>query len=193
MPAEILPRNVNASARLTPVEVRRAPLFCFALLTIACALASFAFACATPFAALAVIAAAMLRLRTAILVVAAAWLVNQAIGFGLLGYPVDANTILWGLVIGAAALAATAMSALVLRSLPQTTNPVALGSALMGAYAAYELVLLAATPILGGAGDFTMAIVGRLGVLSILWLIGLVAACEVVRLLTATRRHQLQS
>jgi hypothetical protein len=44
-------------------------------------------------------------------------------------------------------------------------------------------VLFAFTPLLGGAGVFTLLIVGRLGVLSVLWLIGLVTACEVFRLL----------
>ena len=34
------------------------------------------------------------------------YFVNQAIGFGLLHYPIDTNTILWGFTIGAAALAA---------------------------------------------------------------------------------------
>ena len=34
---------------------------------------------------------------------------------------------------------------------------------------------------------------GRIGVLNILWLIGLVAACEVVRLLNSTRRRQTVS
>ena len=48
-----------------------------------------------------------------------------------------------------------------------------------------------ATRLLGGAGGFTTAIVGRLGVLSVLWLIGLVAACEVFRLLTSRLRHQV--
>jgi hypothetical protein len=62
--------------------MRYAPLFCFVLLTAACALASFAFACATPFAAFAVMAAEMLPLSSALLVVAAAWIVNQGIGFG---------------------------------------------------------------------------------------------------------------
>ena len=36
-------------------------------------------------------------------------------------------------------------------------------------------------------------IVGRLGVLSLVWLIGLVAACEVFRLLAAARRQQIRS
>ena len=73
MPVAILRRPTDTSPRLAPVEPRYAPLFCFALLTAACALASFAFACATPFAAFAVIAAATLPLRPALLVTLAAW------------------------------------------------------------------------------------------------------------------------
>ena len=101
MALDILPSRDDGT-RLHPVAPRLAPMFCFALLTASCALASFAFACATPFAAFAVAAAAMLPLRPALLVVAGAWLVNQIIGFGALHYPVDGHTIAWGLVIGAA-------------------------------------------------------------------------------------------
>ncbi len=193
MALDILPHPTAASLRLAPVEPRFAPAFCFALLAAACALASFAFACATPFAAFAVVAAAMLPLRPALLVVAAAWLVNQGIGFGALHYPVDGPTIAWGFIIGAAALAATVISASVLRALPRSATPVALACALLGAYLAYEIVLFAASLVLGGEGDFTMAIVGRLGILSVLWLIGLVAVCEVFRLLMAARQKQTAS
>lgn len=170
------------TARLAPGDTRFAPLIGLVLLAGASALASLVFACATPFAAFAVIAAAMLSLRTALFVVAAPWLVNQAIGFGLLHYPVDTNTILWGFVIGGAALAATIASKAVLRMMPGSGAPVGLGVGLIGAYAAYELVLYAATPFLGGAGNFTAAIVGRLGLLNVAWLIGLVLACETIRL-----------
>src|SRR5271156_4230381 len=100
MSRDMLRLPAAASDRLAPVEPRLAPLFCLVLLAGACALAGFALACATPFAAFAVVAAAMLPMRPAVLVVAAAWLVNQAIGFGALGYPLDANTMLWGLAIG---------------------------------------------------------------------------------------------
>jgi membrane-associated HD superfamily phosphohydrolase len=193
MPVSILRRPTDTSHRLEPVEPRYAPLFCFALLTVACALASFAFACATPFAAFAVVAAATLPLAPALLVTLAAWLVNQAIGFGFLHYPIDATTIIWGLVIGGAALAATAASMAVLRLTERTGTVVALAAALIGAYAAYELVLFAATPFLGGAEDFTAAIVGRLGLLSVIWTIGLVAACEVARLLNHALRRQTAS
>lgn len=193
MPADIVLGPTAAPPRLAPVEAKYAPLFCFALLTVACALASFAFACATPFAAFSVIAAATLPLPSALLVTAAAWLVNQGIGFGFLHYPVDASTIEWGFVIGAAALAAAAASGAALR-LPARAGTVgALAAASIAAYAAYELVLFAATPVLGDAGEFTVSIVGRLGILNLLWLIGLVAACEVFRLLSALRRRRMPS
>jgi hypothetical protein len=135
----------------------------------------------------------MLPLRPALLVVTAAWLVNQAIGFGFLHYPIDTNTVLWGFAIGAAALVATMASMLVLRSLRRTGSPFALGFAFIGAYTAYELVLFAATPFLGGVGAFTLAIVGRLGSLSLLWLIGLVAACEAYRILNPVCRRPMAS
>jgi hypothetical protein len=191
MSLDILRPPGAASHRLAPVEPRLAPLFCLVLLTGACALASFAFACATPFAALAVVAAAMLPLQAALLVMFAAWIVNQAIGFGALHYPLNANTMFWGLAIGAAALMATAVSKLTLRSLPRTGSPVALSLALIAAYAAYEVVLFSFTLVLGGAGAFTLAIIARLGLLNLPWLIGLVAACEVFRLLNPKSRHPM--
>ena len=190
---DIPPRPAEASLRLAPVESRYAPLFCCLLLTAACALASFAFACATPFAAFAVVAAATLPLQSAILVTLAAWLVNQGIGFGLLHYPVDASTVSWGLVMGSAALAATVTSMAVLRSTQRTGTAVALSAALIGAYATFEFVIFAATPFLGGAEDFSTAIVGHLGLLSVLWLIGLVAVCEVVRLFNPGRPQHVAS
>jgi hypothetical protein len=181
------------SNRLTPVHSRLAPLFCLVLLAATSVLASFAFACATLFAAFAVIAAAMLPLPAALLVVTVAWIVNEGIGFGALGYPHNVNTVLRGFVIGGAALIATTAAKLVMRALPRTGNLTAFGLAFVGAYAAYELVLFAATPVLGGSGAFTSAIIGRLGVLSLLWLIGLVAACGIFYLPAFLRRHQILS
>jgi hypothetical protein len=132
-------------------EPRSAPLFCLVLLTGSCALASFVFACATPFAAFAVVASCLLPLIPALLVTAGAWIVNQAIGFGVLGYPLDLNTVSWGFVIGAAALLATAESKLLLHS-QRSSSPAALGVALLGAYAAYEVVLFASGLVLAEAG-----------------------------------------
>jgi len=182
MSLDILPSRGDGF-RLHPVASRLAPMFCFALLTASCALASFAFACATPFAAFAVVAAAMLPLRPALLVVTGAWLVNQTIGFGALHYPIDGSTIAWGFVIGAATLLATAVASAVLRLLPQDRTLLMLAITLAAAYGTYELALLAATPFLGGEGAFTAAIVTRIALTCAVWLVGLVAACEIVRLL----------
>jgi len=187
MSTDIL-RLSSATRRIAPVEPQLAPPFCLALLVASCALASFALACATPFAAFAVLAAAMLPLSSAFLAVGTAWLVNQAIGFGLLHYPFDANAMLWGLIIGLAALAATLISSIALQALRRCATQVALAFALLGAYCTYEFVLFAATPFLGGAGDFSGAIFVRLGLLSLLWLIGLVAVCELVRQINGVRR-----
>jgi hypothetical protein len=81
----------------------------------------------------------------------------------------------------------------VLQALPRMGSLMALGLALIGAYAAYELALFAVTPILGSEGAFTVEIVGRLGLLSLFWLVGLVAACEVFRHLAVARRRQALS
>ena len=189
---QILPPHADRF-RLHPVAPRHAATFCFALLTVACALASFVLACATPFAAFAVVAAALLPLRPALLVVTGAWLVNQTIGFGALHYPIDADTIAWGFVIGTAALLSTAAASLLLRILPQGRTPLMLAITFIAAYAVYELAMLAATPFLGGEGAFTAAVVTRVGLTSAIWLAGLVAACEIVRLIDPFGRKRAMS
>ena len=49
------------------------------------------------------------------------------------------------------------------------------------------------TPFLGGAGAFTLAIVARLAFLNVVWLIGLAAACEIVRLIEPFRKGRAVS
>ncbi len=176
---------------LAPVEPRLAPLFCLVLLTGSCASASFVFACATPFAAFAVVASSLLPFTPALLVMAGAWIVNQAIGFGVLGYPLDLNTVFWGCAIGVAALLATAESKLLLHS-QRSSSPAALGVALFGAYAAYEVVLFAFGLVLV-TGAFNFPIIIRLGILNALWLIGLVAACAVFRLFGSISGRRMSS
>ena len=181
MDAQTQTRPIKQIQRLNPVEQRFAPLFGFLLLTSACALASFAFACATPFAAFAVIAAAMLPLTSALAVVGAAWCVNQAIGFGALHYPIDASTLAWGLAIGAGAFIATMAAAVTLRALRATAGAVAFGTAFLVAYVAYEVALRLVASVLGGSENFTNEIVGRLGVLNLIWVVGLLGVCEASR------------
>src|SRR5215471_13146701 len=108
-----------------------AQLWCVVLLVAGCASASLVFSCATPFAAFAVLAAAALPLRSALAAIVAVWLVNQAIGFGLLGYPRTLDTAAWGLVIGVAAVVATLIAAMMFRRL-----------ASIGRFAIYPLALI---------------------------------------------------
>jgi hypothetical protein len=183
-------RLAPAPSRIAPLDSRAAPLFCIVLLTASCALASFAFACATPFAAFAVVASAMLPLPSALVVVSAAWIVNQSIGFGALGYAHSTNTVLWGLAIGLAALVATVSANAVLRAWQRANTAIILVAALLAAYVAYEVVLLAFTPALGGAAAFTATIVTRLALLNLLWLIGLVAVCMLLRRAAVLWRRQ---
>jgi len=189
----LLPHVPLEDMRLAPVGARSAPLFTFGLLTLACTLASFAFACATPFAAFAVIAAGILPPSSALLVMLATWVANQVIGFGALHYPVDGNTIFWGITIGAAALAGTVAAASMLRLARNANTAAALGLALVAAFGAYESVLFATSLFLGSEGAFSAGVVGRIGVLNILWLIGLVVTSETVRLLNPNQRNQLAS
>jgi hypothetical protein len=70
-------------------------------------------------------------------------------------------------VIGAAALAATVASVTIFQALPISRLPLMLAITLVCAYGAYEIVLFAVTPILGGSGAFTAAIIARLGFLNV--------------------------
>jgi len=134
-------------------------------------------ACLMPFVALAAIAASTLPRREGITTIVVAWAANQAIGFTLLDYPLDAGTLGWGLAIGAAALAAYAVVAAVLFR-ANTLLPLLAGAAL--GFVAYELVLYAYGVAGGGTGAFTPAIVALLAKNEALWLAGLLVAREAV-------------
>jgi hypothetical protein len=94
---------------------------------------------------------------------------------------------------GRAHFAATAASVAAQRTLPQNRTPLVLALSLVCAYGAYEFALFAVTPFLGGAGAFTATTIARLGFLNAVWLIGLVAACESIRLLNPFRRGRAVS
>lgn len=165
---------------------RQGTALCIALLAGASILATFPLACATPFAAFAVVAALMLPLRTAMLAMATVWLLNQAIGFGLLEYPQTSNAAAWGIVMGAAALLATAAAAIVVKGV-RSNVVLAAVLGLAASYAAWELALLAASRVLGGEEAMVTDIVTRLGVVNLLWLAGLLGALEVARTVVGSR------
>lgn len=155
------------------------------------AVSSWEFACITPFVAFAVAAGYALSARDALLTVMVIWLVNQAIGFTVLGYPWTVNTILWGFAIGAAALPAAILASAAIR-LGLCNNLAAIGAAFVLAFGAYEGGLFLLTFWLGGADAFTPAIVGRVALLNLGWTVGLVGTYQILRYsgaVTAQRRR----
>jgi hypothetical protein len=156
------------------------PWFLPVLMVAVAAISSWEFACITPFVAFSVAAAYALSTRSALLTVAGVWLANQAVGFAVLGYPWTADTILWGLAIGAAALAATGLACLTLRSGFQG-KVVAVGASFVVALGAYQGGLFLATFALGGRDAFTPAIIGHVALLSLGWTVALVGSWEILR------------
>jgi hypothetical protein len=157
------------------------------------AVSSWKFACITPFVAFAVATGYALSAPAALVTVAAIWLVNQMIGFCVLGYPWTVDTILWGFAIGAAALLATGLAVVMLR-LELRHGLAATGAAFALAFAAYEGALFLVTFGLGGADAFMPAIVGHAALLNLGWAIGLVGTYEILRYSgTITTEHRRRS
>ena len=131
--------------------------FWLALLVAASAGFTLGFACAVPFAAFGAIAALTLSRRDALLLTLALWAINQAIGFTVLNYPWDGLTLIWGLVLGGAALLSTAAAQIGGRA--RGVIGAALAS-FAAAFTAYEgSLFLVSAGVLGGSEDFTPAIV----------------------------------
>ena len=147
-------------------------------LVAASAIGSLVFACATPFAAVAAVAAMTLPLRAAVVVSTGVWLANQAVGFGLLAYPVDFTSLAWGAALGAAALAATFAAWAASVRLDDQAGPVRWVAAFAAALLVHQGVLFAASLVLGGGEGFTVPAVGGIAVLNAVWAVGLALVCR---------------
>lgn len=143
------------------------------VLMIAAILGSFALACATPFAAFAVMLALTLPRVRGLALIVAAWALNQAIGYGALGYPWTADSFIWGAAIGLAAVAATGVAYAVTPRLATFPLPARGALALIGAFAVFEVVLFAVGVALGDTASFSLGIVAEVGAINALWLAAL--------------------
>jgi hypothetical protein len=119
------------------------------LLTAASVLTSWALACATPFAALAALAALHMARREGLILMAVAWFASQAVGFGIHHYPQDRSTLMWGGVIGLAAIASL-LAARWAISRVAGGAVMLLGAAFVGAVLGYKSVIIAGALGLGG-------------------------------------------
>jgi|EndMetStandDraft_8_1072994.scaffolds.fasta_scaffold106989_2 hypothetical protein len=129
-------------------------------LTVATVLMSGVFACAVPFAALAALAALDTERRDGLLLIGAVWLANQAYGFTVLGYPMEAQAYYWGLAIGLGAVTAYYAARAVVSTVAASGALVAAVAALGAAFVAYEAVLYVASLVLShGEGAFNTDVV----------------------------------
>jgi hypothetical protein len=141
------------------------------LLTAASVFVTLGMACATPFAALATLAALHMSRRDGLSLIGIAWLADQLVGYGLLGYPRTANSFAWGVILGVGAVVAL-LVAQALADRARARGAVLAGAvAFAGAFVVYHLVLVAATAVLAsGAEAFSLPIVAwvlRVNVLSL--------------------------
>jgi hypothetical protein len=150
------------------------------ILMLAAIVGSFAFACAAPFAALAVMLALTLTLRRGVALIAAAWLLNQAIGYGVLDYPWTMNSLVWGIAIGLAAVAATGAAYAVADRSAGIPGLARAALAFIAAFAVFEMVLLAFGLMLGETVGFAPAIVREVALVNVLWLAALLLFRELL-------------
>jgi len=164
-----------------PQAAPRAASLTTALFALVATGTSLVFACAAPFAALAFVAVWVQPPRQAAVTVLLAWVVNQALGYGLLGYPVDASSILWGLAIGMAALLPLPVLWQMRVRLPQGAF-LALG--FPAAFAVYQLGLFVISrSFASGPGGFSLQVIGEVLQANLIGLAALVAGQLLVKLL----------
>jgi hypothetical protein len=150
------------------------------ILTMAVIGATLTLSCVTPFAALAVALAGTVGLRASLRIVTVVWLANQIVGFVFFHFPHTANTFLWGIAIGGAALVTTIVASVVMKYASGWATPLRLGLALLVAFGVYEMSLLGAAVLLGGLKTFRPAIVGQLAFSNLISLGGMVVLNEIV-------------
>lgn len=120
------------------------------LLTAASSVTTLVLGCATPFPSLAALAAVHMRRRDGLALMLLAWAVSQFVGFALLGYPRDGNTLAWGVGLGTAAIGSALASYAALRTLRYRSVAARLGLAYAAGFTAFKGIILGWALILGG-------------------------------------------
>ena len=145
---------------------------------------TFGFACAVPFAAFGAATALTLNTRDALLLTIALWLANQIVGFGLMGYPWDGSTLLWGGVLGIVALLSTAAARIASTWLTSASYAMILVGSFAAAFIVYEGSLyIVSAAWLGGTEDYAASIVAYIAGLNILAFVGLLILERLGRML----------
>jgi hypothetical protein len=162
----------DAMLNAMPNEARR--WLWILLLTAASVFVTLGMACATPFAALATLAALHMSRRDGLALIGIAWLVDQAVGYGLLGYPRTPNSFAWGVIVGVGAILAL-LAGQALADRLRDRGVMATGAAAFaGAFVASQAVLFVATAgLASGSEAFSLPVVGWMLRVNLLSLAGL--------------------
>lgn len=139
-----------------------APLLWIGLLTVASLLTTLVFACATPFPSLAALAAVHMKRRDGAALVIAAWVVSQTVGFCFMGYPWDGATLLSGVAVGTAALAALFAAGFANGRSEVANRLVRLAAAFFFGFVAFKLTIALWSPLLAHPGPaLSMPVIAR--------------------------------
>jgi len=143
-------------------------------------------ACAAPLAAFGAAAALTLPRRDALLVALGIWFANQAVGFAVLGYPLTADCLAWGAILGVVAVLSTVTPQAVSQRLHGHGGLLRAITAFAASFAVYEggLYLVTLTVMGGGLDAYAPAMVLRVFEINALAFAGLVAVSQAGRLLT---------
>lgn len=131
-------------------------------------------ACVLPFAATAAVVAVTLDLKRAMAAIGIVWALNQAIGFGLMDYPVTQYSIGWGFaLLGGTVAALFAARFVYARSVGgqgergKTVAAIVMG--FVAAFVAYEGSLFVVAQFAGGLETFSPRIVALIGLNDTVW------------------------
>ena len=146
-----------------------------------------------PLAAFACMSGATLSRRRAIGVALLIWLVNQAIGFGLRGYPLTSTAFTWGVLMGIgtllAAVAASWRPGWCQDSFSRYLRWMAIAT-LLG-FAVYQSLILFAFPVLADGHLMGWEIVSKLFIKHLTWAGGITIVHSILLWRTINRRQSV--
>ncbi|MEO1622348.1 MAG: hypothetical protein AAFU53_15120 [Cyanobacteria bacterium J06632_3] len=141
----------------------------FALLTLGTA--SNAIYAHTPLVAFAAMSGVVLNRRREIATALLIWLVNQAIGFGLRGYPLSATAFTWGALMGIGTLLVVAFAS-IRPDFSQSSwagHFLWIAIALLGGFALYQGLIMLAYPAIADGHFMGWEIIAKLFAKQVMW------------------------
>ncbi|WCT72362.1 hypothetical protein PQ455_12015 [Sphingomonas naphthae] len=120
----------------------RASTLWIVLLTLASTATTLILSCATPFPALAALAAVHMRARDGVALMLATWVVSQATGFCVMGYPLSGENIGWAVALGLGAVAAALVASAGSGRIARAPLAAKLALAYVAGFVVFKLVVL---------------------------------------------------